>query len=173
MTAERDYFIKTIIPLKNKLFRKALFITGSIEDSEDIVQDVMITLWNKRAGWDEINNMEVYAMVLTKNLALDRIKLKAGRNDSIDGKADCNYLNDNSNPLDNIIQKDEQMLVWRIIEQLSEYHKKLVILRDFHEHTYLEIAEIMQTSEAQVKVNLYRARQKIKEIYLKIDKYGL
>jgi RNA polymerase sigma-70 factor, ECF subfamily len=173
MAKERDYFIQNIIPLKNKLFRKALYITESVEDSQDIVQDVMITLWNKRAGWNEIKNMEVYAMVLTKNQALDRIKNKAGKNDSIDDKIENQVSCKNNNPLESVIKNEETSLVWHIINQLSDNQKKLVILREIDEHTYLEIAEIMQTTEAQVKINLYRARQKIKELYLKIDKYGL
>jgi len=173
MATERDYFIQNIIPLKNKLFRKALYITESIEDSQDIVQDVMITLWNKRAGWNEIKNIEVYAMVLTKNQALDRIKNKSGKNDSIDEKIENQVSCKNSNPLESVIKNEETSLIWSIINQLSDNQKKLVILREIDEHTYLEIAEIMQTTEAQVKINLYRTRQKIKELYLKIDKYGL
>ncbi len=173
MATERDYFIQHIIPLKNKLFRKALYMTESIEDSQDIVQDVMIALWNKRAQWNEIKNMEVYAMVLTKNQALDRIKNKAGNNDSIDEKIETLVSCKNNNPLESVIKNEETSLVWKTINQLPDNQRKLVILREIDELSYLEIAEIMQTTEAQVKINLFRARQKIKERYLKIDNYGL
>lgn len=172
MAAERDYFIKTILPLKNKLFRKALFLTKSFEESEDIVQDVMLSLWDKRATWKHIKNIEVYAMVLTKNQALDRLKRKGRQNPSIEEAAEYRFSSNDYNPLETMILKDERMWVWEIIEKLPDDQKELIILREIQEHSYLEIAKIMQTTESQVKINLFRARQKIKELYIKIEKNG-
>ena len=159
--------------MKSKLFRKALYVTGSIEDAQDIVQDVMITLWNKRTEWSEVKNMEVYAMVLTKNQALDKLKNKNRSHDSLDERNALFLPSENNCPLEHVIKNDEMKLMWKIIDQLSENQKKLVILREIQEQTYLEIAEIMQLSEAQVKINLYRARQKMRELYLKMHNYGL
>lgn len=172
MAAERDYFIETILPLKNKLFRKALFLTKSSEESEDIVQDVMLSLWDKRATWKHIKNMEVYAMVLTKNLALDRLKRKGGQNQSIDTAAELRITSCHDNPLETMILHDERTWVWKIIEQLPEEQKALIILREMQELSYQEIATIVKTTESQVKTHLYRARQKIKALYLKIEKNG-
>lgn len=46
-------------------------------------------------------------------------------------------------------------------------------LRDFEGKSYKEIAEILEISEEQVKVNIFRARQTVKQKYLKLDNYGL
>ena len=46
-------------------------------------------------------------------------------------------------------------------------------LRDIEGKNYKEIATLLGISEEQVKVILFRARQKIKQWYLEIDKYGL
>ena len=46
-------------------------------------------------------------------------------------------------------------------------------LRDVEGMSYKEISEIMQISESDVKVSIFRARQKIKEEYLKLIDYGL
>ena len=46
-------------------------------------------------------------------------------------------------------------------------------LRDFEGKTYKEIAEVMQITEEQVKVNLFRERQTIKQKFKKVDDYGL
>jgi RNA polymerase sigma-70 factor (ECF subfamily) len=172
MATEREYFIETILPLKHKLFRKAFFLTKSLVESEDIVQDVMITLWDKRATWENIKNVEVYAMVLTKNRALDRVKRKSGRNQSIDAAAESKSTSIDTNPLETMILNDERKLVWYIIEQLPEYQRELIILRELEGHSYQGMARILQTTEAQVKINLYRARQKVKELYIKIAGNG-
>ena len=46
-------------------------------------------------------------------------------------------------------------------------------LRDIEGKTYIEIADILQLTEAQVKVYLHRARTKVREQAEKIEKYGL
>ena len=46
-------------------------------------------------------------------------------------------------------------------------------LRDFEGKPYKEIAEIMEISEEQVKVNIFRARQAIKQRFKQLDNYGL
>ena len=45
--------------------------------------------------------------------------------------------------------------------------------RDIEGESYKEIAKILNLTEEQVKVNLFRARQKVKQRYLEIDEYGL
>jgi RNA polymerase sigma-70 factor (ECF subfamily) len=46
-------------------------------------------------------------------------------------------------------------------------------LRDFEGKSYKEIAAIMNISEEQVKVNIFRARQTIKQKYIQVEQYGL
>jgi RNA polymerase sigma-70 factor (ECF subfamily) len=46
-------------------------------------------------------------------------------------------------------------------------------LRDVEGKPYKEIASILNMTEQQVKINIFRARQTIKEEYLKQEKYGL
>ena len=48
-----------------------------------------------------------------------------------------------------------------------------MLLRDVEGKTYKEIADILKLSEEQVKVNLFRARQKIKQQMTDINEYGL
>lgn len=52
------------------------------------------------------------------------------------------------------------------LDMLSDVQKSILLLRDYEGYAYEEIAEILQISDAQVKVYLFRARQKMKE-YLK------
>jgi RNA polymerase sigma-70 factor (ECF subfamily) len=63
--------------------------------------------------------------------------------------------------------------VHRIINELPERQRLMVQLRDIEGKNYKEIATALGLTEDQVKVNLFRARQKIKEQYLQIDEYGL
>ena len=78
-----------------------------------------------------------------------------------------------SNPQDRMIEEDKISLVKQIVDALPEKQRSCMQLRDFEGKSYKEIAEILEISEEQVKVNIFRARQTVKQKYLKLDNYGL
>ena len=53
-------FQKDILPLKNELYRLALRITLNAADAEDVVQETMLKVWNRRHQWDEIESIEAF-----------------------------------------------------------------------------------------------------------------
>jgi RNA polymerase sigma factor, sigma-70 family len=166
-----EYFKQNILPLKNKLFRKALSITESVEEAEDVVQEVMMRIWDKRTEWSNITNMEVYSMVSVKNMALDKIKRIAYRSESVDTDTVKAIVSDLLHPQDEMEKTEKITLLWDVIRRLPDKLQSLVRMREIEEYSYREIAEEMNLTEAQVKINLFRARQKMKEIYLQLNTY--
>lgn len=164
-----EYFKHNILPLKNKLFRKALSITESVTESQDIVQEVMMRLWDRRVEWKAISNIEVYSMVLTKNMALDKIKKHGFYSQSIESIQEEHIPSSAHNPNDKIEKAEQIALVWKIINLLPKQYQELVKLREIEELSYDEIAKTLNITESQVKMTLFRARQKMKTIYLKIS----
>ena len=66
------------------------------------------------------------------------------------------------------------MLVKNLVDHLPEKQKSVIQLRDFEGMSYKEIANVMQMTDEQVKVTLFRARQTIKKKFLESeDYYGL
>mgnify|MGYP001001192512 CR=1 FL=1 len=170
-------FRNDVLPLKNELFRLALRITLNRAEAEDIVQDTLIKVWNRRYEWENIDSIEAFSLTVCRNLSLDRIKKKENNNDSLEDVKVAEPLA-SSNPQDRMIEEDKISLVKQIVDALPEKHfpsKSLscMQLRDFEGKSYKEIAEILEISEEQVKVNIFRARQTVKQKYLKLDNYGL
>ena len=64
-------------------------------------------------------------------------------------------------------------MIQRVMNQLPEKQRTIMHLRDIEGKNYKEIAALLDISEEQIKVNLFRARQKIKQWYVEIDKYRL
>ena len=78
-----------------------------------------------------------------------------------------------SNPEEQAVQRDRVQLVRRLIDQLPEKQRSCMQLRDIEGKSYKEIAEVMDISEQQVKINIFRARQAIRQKYLETESYGL
>lgn len=162
-------FKNDVYPLKDKLFRQALRITLNREEAEDIVQDTLIKIWNLRGEWSTIQNIETFSLRICRNLSLDRIEKKERQNISLDES--MHDRPDNSQTQDDELNSKQQYAtVERIIQSLSEKQRTTLQLRDVEGKSYQDIAEIMDISISDVKVNLFRARQTIKDKFLKQTK---
>lgn len=165
-------FRDDILPLKNQLFRLALRITLNRFEAEDIVQDTLIKVWDRRSDWEDIDSIEAFSLTICRNLSLDRIKKKENDNNSLEDVKGVEPLS-SSNPQDRMIQADRVNLIRQIVDSLPEKQRSCMQLRDFEGKSYKEIAVILDITEEQVKVNIFRARQAVKQRYLKLDNYGL
>ena len=165
-------FRNDVLPLKNELFRLALRITLNRVEAEDIVQDTLIKVCNRSFEWESIDSIEAFSLTVCRNLSLDRLRKKENSNDSLE---DVNIAEPvaSSNPQDRMIQEDRVSLVRQIIDSLPEKQRSCMQLRDFEGKSYKEIAQVLDITEEQVKVNIFRARQMVKQKYLKLDNYGL
>ena len=164
-------FRNDILPLKDKLYRLAMRITLNERDAEDIVQDTLIKVWNRRERWDELESIEAFSLTVCRNLALDSIKRKGHGNPSIeDTHAEKPDLT--ANPYEEMLQNDRVQLVRDIINALPEKQKTSMQLREFEGKSYREIAQIMEITEEQVKINIFRARQTIKQKFKNVEDYG-
>lgn len=164
-------FRNDILPLKDKLYRLALRITLDSAEAEDIVQDTMIRVWNKRDEWARFNSIEAFCLTVARNLAIDRSQKSEAQN--IELTTETQEMSDGSTP-ERQLERSEQMdLVRKLINELPEKQRTIIQLRDIEEKSYKEIADVMQLTEDQVKVTLFRARQRIKAKYNEIQSYGL
>ena len=166
-------FQNDVLPLKNKLFRLALRITLNREEAEDVVQDTMIKVWNARERWQELDSIEVYSLTIARNLSIDRIKKMDNQNDSLEEQTTERLDETSSTPSERMIQKDKLDIVRNIINELPEKQRSCLQLRDIEGKSYKEIADILSITEDQVKVNIFRARQTVKQRFQQFDSYGL
>ena len=166
-------FRNDVLPLKNELFRLALRITLNRAEAEDVVQETMIKVWNRRDHWDEIESIEAFCLTICRNISLDKVKKAENQNQSLNNEHDAPDRSYASNPEEQAEQRDKILLIRRLINTLPEKQRSVMQLRDFEGKSYKEIAEILAISEEQVKVNIFRARQTIKQKFLETENYGL
>ncbi len=165
-------FRNDILPLKDKLYRLALRITLDSAEAEDVVQETMIRVWNKREEWTQFESIEAYCLTITRNLAIDRSQLKEAQN--VELTPETRETPDaGSNPYDQLVSEERMNIIHQLVNHLPEKQRTVMQLRDMEGKSYKEIAEVMQLTEDQVKVNLFRARQKIRQQFTEIDEYGL
>ena len=159
-------FQTDILPLKNELYRLALRITMNAAEAEDVVQETMMKVWNRRDQWNEIESIEAFCLTICRNLSLDKMRRMDNQTQSLEAAYDPKDQGIASNPEEQAVQRDRIQLVRQLINMLP---RSCMQLRDMEGKSYKDIAAILGITEEQVKVNIFRARQTIKERFQKIE----
>jgi len=166
---DKTEFIALVIPLKDKLYRLAKRILVSKDEAEDAVQEVFLKLWNGKENIENYKNPEAFAITMTKNYCLDRLKSKQASNLKI--------VHSNYQTSENIEKKieanDGVEMVFRIMETLPEQQKIVLQLRDVEQFEFSEIAKMLDSNETAIRVALSRARKTVRDEMIKKYNYGI
>lgn len=167
-----EMFESRVLPVKNKLFRFAFRLLGSSEEAKDVVQEVFIRVWNGRDQIATIDNMEAWCMRITRNLSLDKIRARQRKaTDPIEENFDIQQ--DTQTPHEAAENSENMQRISLLIASLPEKQRQVMHLRDIEGYSYNEICDILELDMNQVKVNLFRARNAVREKFVKINAYGL
>lgn len=166
-------FDQHVLPAKDKMFRFALRLLENSEDARDVVQDVLLRIWKDRERLKEVKNPEAWCMQITKNHCLDQLKAGRIKRKSVQRMMEMEDGMEQQTPYKRAEQRDEMKMVGKVISELPEKFRMVIQLREVEGFTYQEISEILKWSMDEVKVNLFRARKKLKETLTKNKTYGL
>ena len=166
---KQQEFLATVLPYKDKLYRLAKRLLVSSEEAEDAVQEVYLKLWKGKSSIGNYKNPEAFAVTMTKNYCLDRLKSKQASNLKI---VHSNYQN-GENLQRKIEANDSVQLVFKIMETLPEKQRMVIQLRDVEQYDFEEMSEMLEISETTIRVILSRARKAIREQLIKQYNYGI
>jgi RNA polymerase sigma factor (sigma-70 family) len=167
-----EAFQNRILPAKNKLFRFAFKFLGNEEEAKDVVQEVLIKVWNGREQMSQIENWEAWCMRITRNLSLDRIRSMT-RKQTEPIEVSYNLQHQSLTPYENAEARESMQRITQFIADLPDKQRQVMHLRDVEGYSYNEICDILEIDLNQVKVNLFRARNSVREKLTKINAYGL
>ncbi len=148
------------MPLKDRMYRLALRITGETAEAEDALQEVWIKLWKQGDQLLQIQNLEAWCVRVTKNHCIDKVRNK--KHEVREWTEAVGVVSWDQDPERKAEQQDTFRLIRRAIGRLPEKLQLVMHLRDIEGLSYQEIEEALEMPMAQVKVNLFRARQQVR-----------
>ena len=161
---ELQKFKIKVLPLRPKLLRHAEKLTGSGEDAEDIVQEVLLRLWKRRAELERCENIEAFSTTLVRHLSIDQWRKRRPESRESGEESGIEY----TTPERLLEIKDSVRLIQEIIATLPALQQSVVRMKDVEGYETEEIAEIIGCQPEAVRSNLSRARRKVRDIYLQI-----
>lgn len=151
----REQFEHETLALRPRLVAIADEITGSRDEAEDTVQDVLLKLWGMSG---ELNPpIEAFACVVTRHAALDRLRAAGTRREQRLTPADDRAADDGVDP------RAERMFA--VMATLPGVQQAVLRMRLADGMEYDEIARLLRTSEQNVRQILSRARKAVMKKY--------
>jgi len=146
-----------------RLYGYILKSIKNADDANDIVQESYMKLWLHRKKVD-FDKSKAWLFTTAYRTMLNQIK-KESRKTSLNG-FNGKEPHTNGNP-----RFELKEIINKCLDKLPRIQKSIILLRDLEGYNYKEIGEILDLSESQVKVYLFRGRQKMKNQILNHKHY--
>jgi RNA polymerase sigma-70 factor (ECF subfamily) len=163
---EQERFIREILPLRERLLGYAQRLLNSPEDSEDVIQEVFLKLWSIRSELKRYRSVPALSMTITRHLCINRIRLRRQTAEPIDG---LTLPSEASSPYQQLEAKDSAGYVGKIMAKLPELQQLVLRMKHIEGMETEEIARLLGSQPEAVRVNLSRARKKVREMYFKLQ----
>ena len=163
-------FLNMVMPFRDKLYRLAKRLLVSKEEAEDATHEIIMKLWTNNEAIAKYRSVEAFAMTMTKNFCLDRLKSKQAGNLKL---VHSNYQDENTSLQKKIEARDSVDWVEKILDELPEQQKMVLQLRDIEEYDYEEIGEMLNMKQTAIRVTLSRARKAVREKLMEKHNYGI
>ena len=143
---------------ENEVFSLALYLLRDRSEAEDMAQEVYIRLWENLAQV-EFARAKLWLLRVTRNACLDRLRRRTREREFAQ---QAPVPQPAANPMDTLSRERRAAQLQEAVGGLAEPYRSLIILRDIHQHSYQDIARLLELSLDQVRVYLYRARQQLR-----------
>jgi RNA polymerase sigma-70 factor, ECF subfamily len=156
---------------KHQVFvlRLAYRFVRNTQDAEDITQEAFIRLWKNLNKYRPGIKLSTWMYTIVTNLCLDYLKSSrfAGARKSAPIDDRMKIASPASTDM-GMVQDEMRAIIIKLSEELTPKQKAAFVLRDLEELEVEEVCTILNDSAANIKSNLYHARQKMSEM---IQKY--
>lgn len=147
----------------------ALQLIGNPDDALDVAQDAMVRFFRSLGRFDPTRPVRPWLLRIVHNLVRDRARRnRIRRTESLEPAADdalrFDPRDDSPDPEALTVRRDLQRLVWDCLQELSPRYREVLVLRDYQDLTYAEIASTLKIPRGTVMSRLHRARRLLHDL---------
>lgn len=168
---ELDAFEELVRRYEKRVYAVALRSSGSPEDAADIVQEVFLRAWRSIESFRGDSGFSTWLFRITMNMCVDFARHKHSQPQTqsiVDEEENERQVPDTAlTPEEHLENRELGRELAAALEEISEEHRRIVLLRDVSGMSYTEIADVLEISEGTVKSRLSRARIALRKVLLK------
>ena len=162
---EKQAYGELVNKYMKRAYYTALGLIGSSEAAMDLSQEAFIRAYRAIKRLDANKKFFTWYYRILKNLCLNYLRDRArhARPFSEVGETTLLKMSDQTQDVSKQVEQEEtKEMVWNAINSLNPQEREIIILKDFQEHSYKEISELLDCPMGTVMSRLYNARQALK-----------
>ena len=158
-----DSFVVQIEELGNSGFSLAVQLLRNRDDAADAVQDALHTVLRKRRRFDpDRGKLRAWFLKIVRNRCLDLLRQRARRHTETNRLAVMSASIEDRPDVAAEKRETLQLLMQQLMS-MSQDQREIILLRDYHNLSYAEVAEVLSIPVGTVMSRLHRARIELKE----------
>jgi len=162
-SAREDNFRRVYQHVYPIVFRIAYRITGRQDVAEELCQEAFIKYYDRLDTFPDLDQAKYWLIRVAKNLALNSAK-RAGRERRAYERVFHEPSRTPRTGEDEVIRRESAEEVQRALQQLPDRMRAVLVLKEYGQLNYREIGAILGITEGNVKVRVFRARERLLEL---------
>jgi RNA polymerase sigma-70 factor (ECF subfamily) len=163
-------FTQLVEAYQRPVFNLCYRMLGDPAEAEDAAQETFIRAYTRLASYDPNRKFSSWLLAIASHYCIDRLRRRRFTLVSWDDLPPWRWLPDpHPQPEEMALRHETQRHVRELLETLPPDYKAAVILRYWHELSYEEIAEALDSTLSAIKSRLFRARQMMAKATVQIE----
>ena len=160
----RTGFEHIVLRHRHRVYGYAYYMLGDADEAADVTQDVFLKLWSSRKQMEE-KRVLPWLLFVTKNACIDQLRHRRTVRGVMTRDEVALDLAETHETLPDasLEAMDLKEQLERALQELSEPHRSIVILREIQDMSYVEIGAALNLPLTTVKVYLHRGRKMLRE----------
>ncbi len=160
---DQERFKKEVVPLQGRLAAVSGRMLDDEEEARDVVQEILLKLWTMRERLDGLGDLPAYAVRMAKNTCLNRLRVRKRNVIMLPEQLPA----ETPSPHRQLENRDSLERTMRIIDALPSVQQAILRMKHVDGLEVEQIAALTGSNPEAVRMNLSRARRRVKELFFK------
>ena len=160
-----------IVRRYNRQVANIIYLTlGNREEVDDLSQEVFVRVFRSLDRFEYDSSLYSWIYRIAVNLCIDEIRKKKIRKlipleflteSKLEGEKKSGAV---ATAADELLRKEKEERIRAALDRLSPLHRTVILLREYQDLSYAEIAKTLRISQQAVKSRIFRAREELREL---------
>lgn len=163
--SEPQLFLRIFNHYNKKILNFIYRMSQDYHLAEDLTQEVFLRVYQRKPNLNEHQNFQGWIFRVARNLCLNALRNERTRisHENELRNQTGGVCVETNNPDYDLTARETRQVVKEVIAELNNNQREVLILKEYHNFSYQEIAEITHSSVSAVKSLLFRARESLRK----------
>lgn len=159
---------------QNAIYNLAYRMLNQRTEAEEAAQETFMRAYVSLDRYDPARPLRAWLLSITSNYCIDLIRKRRLTLLSIEEPLapHPSLVSEEPEPEEAALERERDAMIQALLNELQPEYRAAVVLRYWNDLSYVEIAELLNTTESAVKSRLFRARQALAERLIETERSG-